>query len=245
MTSRNEAEQLHRALDDLADSIPATPIRMDDILHATRKRRARRRIAGITAGCALLLAPLSYLATVDSSTSSVVSPAASAPPNTARVVAPGEKITVAPGVKMWLTQDGKQCLQHSSENTPWCQTLADGKPGANLAGLDSNDHRAWLSGGYLGNGIPDRAQIRTLSGTTHATVITLAGNPGWGAWYAQTRTTSAAPADNKHPTAFLRNVTVYDTAGKTIVTTNTPPAADDARDRISPVGTGESASPDP
>ncbi|MFD9396539.1 hypothetical protein ACFWBB_39115 [Streptomyces sp. NPDC060000] len=119
--------------------------------------------------------------------------------------------------------DGKQCLQHSFETTPWCQTLAGGKSGANLAGLDSNDHRAWLSGGYVGNGVPAGARVRTLSGTSRATVVTLAGNPGWGAWYTQTRITKPAPVNDKHPKAFLRNVTVYDTAGKTIVTTNTRP----------------------
>ncbi|WP_432037061.1 hypothetical protein [Streptomyces cucumeris] len=92
-----------------------------------------------------------------------------------------------------MAHPGRQaCLQLSSETTPWCQTLAGGKSGANLAGLDSNDHRAWPSGGYVSNGVPGRAQIHTLGGTT-----------------------------------------------------NTPPAADGTQGRISPVGTGESASPDP
>ncbi|MFF3404515.1 hypothetical protein ACFYW6_39820 [Streptomyces sp. NPDC002659] len=147
-----------------------------------------------------------------------------------RVVAPGEKVTVAPGVKMWLTKDGKQCEQHSFETTPWCQTLVGGKSGANLAGLDSNEHRAWLSGGYVGKGSPAGVKVRTLSGTIQGTVVTLAGNPGWGAWYAQAPITKPAPINDKHPKPFLSNVTVYDTAGKTIVTTDTPPAAGGTQD---------------
>ncbi|MCP9213193.1 hypothetical protein [Streptomyces cucumeris] len=190
----------------------------------------------LVAACAVTVmggvptAAFALTSSASTATDAVKAGASSMNKGSVKVVAPGEKITVAPGVKMWLTQNGKQCLQHSFETTPWCQTLAGAKPGANLAGLDSNDHRGWLSGGYIGNGVPDHAQIRTLSGTTHATVVTLAGNPGWGAWYAQARTTSPAPADNKHPKAFLRNVTVYDTAGKTIVSTDTPLAADGAQD---------------
>ncbi|MFJ9968460.1 hypothetical protein [Streptomyces avermitilis] len=76
-------------------------------------------------------------------------------------------------------------------------------------------------------------------------MVTLAGNPGWGAWYAQARITKPAPVNDKHPKAFLRNVTVYDTAGKTIVTTNTPPAAGSTQGRIDPMGTSESASSNP
>ncbi|MFG2197195.1 hypothetical protein ACGFNH_32695, partial [Streptomyces sp. NPDC048639] len=115
MTSRTEAERLHQALDDFAGSVPATPIDVDAIQQAARKRRARRRVASITAGCGLLLAPLAFLATVGGSERTTVSPATTAPHETVRVVAPGERVTVAPNLTMWLTKDGKQCLQHSFE----------------------------------------------------------------------------------------------------------------------------------
>ncbi|MFG2196721.1 hypothetical protein [Streptomyces sp. NPDC048639] len=156
-----------------------------------------------------------------------------------KVVAPGERVTVAPNLTMWLTKDGKQCLQHSFEPTPWCNKLSGGKTGANLAGLDEGDHRAWLSGGYVGDGDPAGVRIRTLSGTTQGTVVTLAGNPGWGAWYSQSPITKPEPGDDKHPKAFLRNVTVYDSAGKTIVSTDAPHAADAIKSRIDGAGETE------
>ncbi|MFJ9968459.1 hypothetical protein [Streptomyces avermitilis] len=82
-------------------------------------------MGGVPTGAYALASPAS------TTTHAVKAAGSSVKKGSVQVVAPSEKITVAPGVKMWLTQDGKQCVQHSFETTPWCQTLAGGKSGAN------------------------------------------------------------------------------------------------------------------
>ncbi|MFE6817822.1 hypothetical protein ACFVBQ_25140, partial [Streptomyces sp. NPDC057675] len=80
---------------------------------------------------------------------------------------------------------------------------------------------AFLSGTWHGKGDATTVRIVTDNGTVHGNVVSLAGHPGWGAWYA----TSPLPTgtknnDGKHN--FVKSVTVLDAAGHTIATLTLP-----------------------
>ncbi|MCX5233033.1 hypothetical protein [Streptomyces sp. NBC_00233] len=214
MTNRAEADQLHRLLDGFANSIPHAPVNVDNIIRAAHRRRARRRTAGILAGASLLLGPLTFLAIPHDGPP----PAADAPRvvPSSQTLEPGEKVVIAAGVKLWLTKDGKVCFQ-SLKSHPICNDAAGRKPGAVLVLLDEDEgHRAIIGGIFTGQGTPARMKAHTLNGAHDGTVVTLAGTPGWGAWYADAGITKGSPVNDMPPQSFLRSVAVYDTAGKTI-----------------------------
>ncbi|MCX5233030.1 hypothetical protein [Streptomyces sp. NBC_00233] len=153
----------------------------------------------------------------DSSHSAAVKAAVhTAKKSPAAVVAPGEKVVIAAGVKLWLTKDGKVCFQ-SLKSHPICNDAAGRKPGAVPVLLDEDEgQRAIIGGIFTGQGTPARMKAHTLNGAYDGTVVTLAGTPGWGAWYADAGITKGSPVNDMPPQSFLRSVAVYDTAGKTI-----------------------------
>ncbi|MFJ6216713.1 hypothetical protein ACIQGZ_25795 [Streptomyces sp. NPDC092296] len=218
MTSTAEAEQLRRALDDFAGTTPAAPLRMERILWAVRRRRARRRAAGIAAGCGLLLTPLALLAGAGGPASTTVSPAAPRGAAGPRIVGPGEKITVGRGITMRLTEDGRQCVRQPGEIEPFCNRVAGpGSGGANKFTLSwDQNRRAILTGSFGGTITPAQVVVRTRSGSYEGRLVTLAGRPDWGAWYADAGVSDASPADLEKSPAFLRSVTLYDANGEII-----------------------------
>ncbi|MGQ4384707.1 hypothetical protein [Streptomyces sp. SAS_270] len=132
---------------------------------------------------------------------------------TARVVASGEHVTAAPGFELWLTADGKHWTT-PGDPEPQFRSVVDGNIDLGTPGVsrqsESTGGRYTLSGLYYGGkGTASRVEIETGAGTVHGKLLTLAGKPGWGVWYA----TTAAPAKNDG-FDFIGAVTVYDTRGK-------------------------------
>ncbi|MFD6825501.1 hypothetical protein ACFWC5_34880 [Streptomyces sp. NPDC060085] len=140
-----------------------------------------------------------------------------------RVVAPGERVQAAPKVQLWLTKDGKHWSTPIQANQ--FRSVVDGnldmsQPGVSLQS-EPVEGRYFLSGVYHGKGDAASVKVVTDKGTVTGRIIHLAGQPGWGAWYA----TSALPTgpkskDFKHN--FVHSVTVQDTAGHTIATLTLP-----------------------
>ncbi|MFV8186060.1 sigma factor-like helix-turn-helix DNA-binding protein [Streptomyces sp. AF1B] len=209
-------EQYARAVGELTPSeVPLADVR------ARGRRQRRRRVAVTGAGCAVLLTAVAFLADglVRGGGSGTEDSAGGAPAATSpvRVVAPGERVTTGPGVRVWLTADGGHWSGHSViEGHRSSDEPLDDRPGVTLR-VDSVKGGFLLSGLYYGlRGEPGRVSVRTGDRATTAKVLVLAGDPGWGIWYA------SAPVPFEDAKAVLsarpdeRIVTVYDTSGKAV-----------------------------
>ncbi|MBV1937845.1 sigma-70 family RNA polymerase sigma factor [Streptomyces sp. BV286] len=178
------------------------------------RRRRRRTTALLTSAAALLLAPLvvgAVRGTAGGSGDGTTPPARTA----VRVVTPGERVSAAPGVQFWLTKDGT----HWSTPRQPKQFRGAGQgegPALTLRSAPTAGKRLFLSGVHRGTREASRVELSTPDGTFTARVLTLAGSPGWSAWYAD----SQLP-DTQQP---LKDVTVkaYDSAGKLLARTDTP-----------------------
>ncbi|MER6431664.1 hypothetical protein ABT272_28630 [Streptomyces sp900105245] len=216
MTSWSDAEELRHALTDAYDTVPS-PAPLAAIKQAGRKKRARRRIAVLSTGLGLLAAPLSIAAFHLAAPGPTIMPGAVSNPTPVsgvRVVAPGERVQVKPGFELWLTKDGKHWSTPEVKNS--FRSVVDGNQtkGVSVQEEGSMATGAFLSGVFMGKGEASRVVIRTRDGEITGTVVTLAGKPGWGAWYA---TSSAKPSQKVGIEAlmdpYVRSVTVYDASG--------------------------------
>ncbi|MET7294505.1 sigma factor-like helix-turn-helix DNA-binding protein [Streptomyces griseoloalbus] len=237
----------------LAGLVPSA-VPLDDIQRDGALRR-RRRAGVVAAGCALLFAPPALLA-VGPLTGSGVTGASEAPdrtePGPMRIVAPGERVSAAPGVDVWLTPDGHHWSSPQASNQ--FRAVGDGnldraREGVSVQGEQLDDGRYFQTGVYHGlTAEPARIEIRTGGRTVTANVLTLAGSPGWGVWYATTPLTDSltdrakavaeavaeaasptgAPTGDgptgDGPTGDGPTVTVYDAAGDVLVRSDLGPS---------------------
>lgn len=190
-------------------------------LRAGGRVRRRRRLAVASAACAALLVPVALLAAdrvggggaQDGTSGARVGGGTRSATSPVRVVAPGERVTVGRGVRVWLTADGG----HWSVPTDLPGDNSDrprGGPGVSVR-VDSVPDGFFLSGLFHGlNGEPGRVEVSAGDGRTTAKVLVLAGNPGWGIWYA------SAPLPERNMRMLFdaggdeRIVTVYDASGR-------------------------------
>ncbi|MFD6294859.1 hypothetical protein ACFWFU_08645 [Streptomyces sp. NPDC060235] len=139
-------------------------------------------------------------------------PAAKAP--TARIVAPGQRVRVSDGSRIWLTQEGKHWTTPDDPD-PRFRSVVDGNidlgtPGVSLQAEGLGGHYL-LSGLYYGDtGTASRVTVRTTAGTVHGRLLELGGSPGWGVWYA----TVDLPADRGKDGLDFLDVVVRDTEGR-------------------------------
>ncbi|WP_236246317.1 hypothetical protein [Streptomyces sp. CC210A] len=125
-----------------------------------------------------------------------------------RVVLPGERVGVAPGWEMWLTQEGKHWSGPDGyENF---RSVVDGnidptQPGVSLQ-TDGSDTGILHTGLYYGTRHVGRVELTYGGSTTvRAALVELPGRPGWGAWHLTT------PVYDQSGTP---GVALYDRAGK-------------------------------
>ncbi|MGW0835849.1 sigma factor-like helix-turn-helix DNA-binding protein [Streptomyces prunicolor] len=190
-----------------------------------RGRALRRRRRGmVVAGCALLLVPAVVFGaggfmgagSADGSGGGA-SDVAQSP---TRIVAPGERVDAVTGVQVWLTTDGKHWSTPEQPNQFRALTgdsdrkEEQPKPGVS-AQLDPMKSGFFLSGLYRGlSADPARVEVTVDDRRITGTVLTLAGSPGWGVWYARTPLT---PEELKSSSVDGGpTVTVYDAAGKVV-----------------------------
>ncbi|MFI2375860.1 sigma factor-like helix-turn-helix DNA-binding protein [Streptomyces sp. NPDC018964] len=219
---------------------PAVPL--DGILRDGALRR-RRRAGAVAAGCALLLAPPAVLAAGplgDDGSGGAPEAPDRFEPGPVRVVAPGERVAAAPGVEVWLTPDGQHWSSPRARNR--FRPASDGKLGRAVAGgfvRDASVQGGSVQGGsvqdvsvqgerlddgtYFRSGVyhgldadPARVEIRVGGRTVTANVLTLAGSPGWGVWYART-----PPEDTA--VGGPGTVTVYDASGDVLARSDLAP----------------------
>ncbi|MDQ1037599.1 DNA-directed RNA polymerase specialized sigma24 family protein [Streptomyces sp. V3I8] len=181
----------------------------------TRRRQRRRTTAVLTSAGALLLVPL-VMGAVRGTDSGGGGERISVQDTAVRVVTPGERVTAMPGVELWLTKDGTHWSAPGQPNL-FHRLDEDGGSGLTVRAETASGGRLLLSGVHRGTREVSRVELRTSEGTFTARVLTLAGSPGWSAWYADTR----FPDDGgKLPNDV--DVKAYDSAGKLVARTDTP-----------------------
>ncbi|MFI1092354.1 hypothetical protein [Streptomyces sp. NPDC020917] len=141
-----------------------------------------------------------------------------------RVVAPGERVQAAPGVRLWLTGDGKHWS--TPDEAGQFRSVIDGNLDTSRPGITLQSEpvagRYFLSGVYYGD-VAGRAATVTVTtdrGTVTGRLVHLPGTPGWGAWYASAPLPAAKNKDTKHD--FVHRVTVRDAGGDTLATLSLP-----------------------
>ncbi|MEV7791301.1 hypothetical protein AB0O68_04900 [Streptomyces sp. NPDC087512] len=188
--------------------------------------RRSRRAALVAAGCGLLLVPPAAMALQGvgpwapaGAPATSASAVRSVTTGKVRVVTPGERVGVAPGVKIWLTSDGMHWT--GSHGPARFRSAMDGAIAEHRPDVEwqtvGRDGQRFVFGTYRGGGEAARVEIETSHGDVDGVVLTLAGSPGWGAWFAATK----LPDTVKTPRTLsddhaVRGVTVYDAAGVVI-----------------------------
>ncbi|WP_395297549.1 hypothetical protein ACF9IK_31935 [Kitasatospora hibisci] len=178
---------------------------------AIHKRRLGSLVA--VAGAAVLTAGTGVAAGADASVQAAPVPAAAvtraaaapvAAPVAAKAggvqtVAPGERLT-AGGATLWLTPQGLSVVapKFSGTDKPDVTRVADVRPGK-VTSAAWGDASGTLWAGIFRGPVSDSTKITIRLGdrTLDAKVVTLAGRPGWGAFYAfdtQKTDASAKPA---------------------------------------------------
>ncbi|MFG3660931.1 hypothetical protein [Streptomyces sp. NPDC047706] len=126
-----------------------------------------------------------------------------------RVVAPGERVEAGAGVELWLTGEGKHWSTPEMDHQ--FRSVVDGNIdlGSPSIGLMSEPlgDRYFLSGIYVAKNGSVRVVVDTSDGKVTASVVRLAGKPGWGVWYID------VPL---HDDLTINSVTLYDKHGKKI-----------------------------
>ncbi|WP_037762287.1 hypothetical protein [Streptomyces sp. 142MFCol3.1] len=236
-----EAERLREVFAEAAYDVSPSAVPLAAIEREGRRRRRRRGTAVLTAACGVLLVPLAVVVLrtgaagepsgpgssvrPPSPTAGTASPSPSAPAGTVRVVAPGERVTVSPGTRIWLTEDGKHWTEPGAPG-PQFRSVSDGNldmsdPGISLQESGQGDGY-FLSGIFHGPGEPARVTVTTSAGDVDGTALVLAGKPGWGVWYAQVRVPESATPDGTM-TGVTERVTVHDSAGGVVATQDFTP----------------------
>ncbi|GHE04088.1 hypothetical protein [Streptomyces alanosinicus] len=193
---------------------PATPVPLAAIEREGRTRRRRRRIVALLTCCPLVLGPLGYVTwrLAGGSGAGAATSGRTVASGTVRVVAAGEHVRPLAGTELWLTKDGAHwsAPQGGGEFLP-VAGLSSKTPAVTVR-LEAADRRLLLSGVHHGGGPAARVEVRTPSGRFPATVLTLAGSPGWDVWYA------TAPFDAARDKRMLPNVevTVYGADGRVL-----------------------------
>ncbi|MFF1677457.1 hypothetical protein ACFVYG_15605 [Streptomyces sp. NPDC058256] len=229
-----EAERLREALAEVAYDVTPSVVPIAAIAREGRRRRRRRTAAVLGAACGVLLVPLAVVMLRggvpdgQGEREQVTPPAASVSPSPSvsmphagnvRVVTPGERVTVSPGTKIWLTEDGKHWTE--PDQPTQFRSVTDGNldlssPGVSLQESGREDGTVFLSGIFYGPGEPALVEIRTAAGDIDGTALTLAGEPGWGVWYAEVKVPESVRSSSDFLGGVTERVTVYDSAGGVI-----------------------------
>ncbi|GAA4906456.1 hypothetical protein ACFPM3_26115 [Streptomyces coeruleoprunus] len=135
--------------------------------------------------------------------------AAAEPAAPIRIVAPGERVHAAAGVRLWLTEEGKHwSTPDGGENF---RSVVDGnldmsRPGISHQSEGLGEKREFHSGVYYGTKDAARAELTDRDGrTTAVRFVQLPGGPGWGAWYITTPRTEGG-----------HSITLYDSRGRVL-----------------------------
>lgn len=228
-----ETERLREVFRQAAYDLTPPPLPLAAIERAGRARR-RRRVAGLASVTGLLVASATVtalglgtsrlsLSPGGRTQTGTVSAAAAGRPGAAdplvRVVAPDERVTVSPGLTMWLTQAGMYASNPAAVTEFIPRIGGTAVRGVSARSQDiSGDW--FVYGVCFGHGAPAKVRLRLTDGTVlPGHVLKLAGAIGWGAFYFDYASVSAAPVPRD--AAGLIVITAYDATGGVIAENTT------------------------
>lgn len=239
-----DAEHLRRLFAESAAGLVPPDVQLDAVEQRGRALRRRRTGAVAAVCALLLVPGAVFGADRfmgGGSTAGAGAGAADVARSPIRIVAPGERVDAVPGVQVWLTTDGKHWSTPEAQNLflgltgdgsesgykyRHSYTKGDygsdsqvgaesGKPTVSVQPDPLNNTSYFLSGLYRGlSADPARVEVIVDDRRITGTVLTLAGSPGWGVWYARTSLSLQelkSGSGDGGPT-----VTVYDAAGKAV-----------------------------
>ncbi|MCX5233413.1 hypothetical protein [Streptomyces sp. NBC_00233] len=187
----NYDEDLATALKQVAADLPVGPAPVDRVVRLGQRMRRRRQATLSTALAAAVLIPASAVAAVSLGSSGSGTPtipaASTAASAQVQVVGSGEKVALSPATTMWLTGQGLNVVAPKSSGTdkPDVMRVADVVPGKVSTTARGDASGVLWSGIYRGPVTATTKVIIKLGARTlQAKVVTLAGKPGWGAYYA-------------------------------------------------------------
>ncbi|MFD4374206.1 hypothetical protein [Streptomyces sp. NPDC058486] len=107
-------------------------------------------------------------------------------PTPVRTVAAGERVAAGPGWTVWLTAQGKY-WEGGEDGMEQFRSVTDGNIDLRTPGVSFQGEGTFRSGLYYGTKDAGRVDLVDAKGRiTTATLLELAGRPGWGVWYAVT-----------------------------------------------------------
>ena len=212
-----DEERLRGAFAEAAAGLVPFDVPLDAV--EQRGRTLRRRRSGVVAAtCGLLLVPAVAFGAdrfmSGGSADGSGGGAAEVAQSPIRIVAPGERVDAVPGVQIWLTTDGKHWSTPEAQNL-FLGRAESGKPTVSVRPDPLNNTSYFLSGLYRGlSADPARVEVTVEDRRITGTVLTLAGSPGWGVWYARA---PLSPEELKSSSVDGGpTVTVYDAAGEVV-----------------------------
>ncbi|MEU9298685.1 hypothetical protein [Streptomyces sp. NPDC048266] len=172
--------------------LPVGPAPVKAVVRLGRRIRRRRQATLSMALAAAILIPVSAVAALSlgsfgSRTPTPTVPAASAAASAqVQVVEAGEKVALGRDNMMWLTGQGMFLVNPKFSGTTKGRLLDASKvPSGKISATTSGDTSGTLHAGiYRGPGKAARITVAIGSRTLNTRVITLAGGPGWAAFYA-------------------------------------------------------------
>ncbi|MFC8008749.1 hypothetical protein [Streptomyces cinereoruber] len=220
----SQDEDLAAALKQAAAGLPVGPAPVDTVLRLGRRMRRRRHATLSTALAAAVLIPASAVAALSlgsfgSRTPTVPAASTAASPHV-QVVDSGEKVVLGRDKTIWLTGQGMfLATPKSSDTTKEPALNAAEVPSGKISANASGDASGTLYAGiYRGPGKAARITVAIGSRTLNTQVITLAGSPGWAAFYAD---------DTRAGTISMPALTItVQAADGTILASLTKPARD-------------------
>ncbi|MBB1243750.1 hypothetical protein GL263_09290 [Streptomyces durbertensis] len=208
-----EHDVLRGELRRAADAVPVGPAPTAAVVRAGRARRRRQRTVAGAAVAAVLAAPLAVLswphpADERPSPPAVVSPSPEDPepvedfeprPAPPRTVKPDEPVRLAAGVRLCLSEEGRQKYAVLEKT----ETAAGARcPSGPATGTGDNIRERSLSSGYTSttaegvlrlygvwrhDEVPSRVEVRAGGRSYSAELFTLPGRPGWGVYFLDAR----------------------------------------------------------
>lgn len=185
------------------------PVPLAQIEREGRAWRRRRRVRWLAA-LALLLGAIACVVVprlTARTASGAATPSAGAA-SSVRVVAAGEHVRPLPDLELWLTKDGEHWSAAPGLVLPPAERA--GRRAAVTMTVLGMGNRCLMTGTYRGPTPAARVTLRTPFGTKPGTLLTLAGSPGWSAWYA----TGEFPKDTRK--LLDAQVTIHDARGAVV-----------------------------
>jgi hypothetical protein len=129
-----------------------------------------------------------------------------------RIVSAGERVEVTPDASVWLAEGRRMCDQVMRSKACYPMTTTDRPFVGPVTGTNDGGRQYWI-GEFNAPGAA-RVVVHDAGAVHQGTLITPAGEPGWGAWYVD------VPPHKEGESSVPDSLTVYDAAGRVLVRQN-------------------------